>query len=216
MVVSHGHWSYVLCVLCQAEGEEHMNHIDNIMALAHRWSLATYNKALGKEFEDFDEIQKALQAAIEQVLKPGEPVAVPEGWHIAKADNGQVLVSAPNCDPGSAWIKNQGPLPQRILYALVGAMLDAPQPQPKQEPLTDEQIQDLLKKGNPTDEEMRLVRLGYSAQPYDQTALELCESCGWKTLIPGEGCLNCERKPQHKGEIAQARAAIAKTTGGES
>jgi hypothetical protein len=65
-----------------------------------------------------------------------EPVAVPEGWHIAKADNGQVLVSAPNCDPGSAWIKNQGPLPQRILYALVGAMLDAPppQPQPKQEP----------------------------------------------------------------------------------
>jgi hypothetical protein len=64
------------------------------------------------------------------------------------------------------------------------------------EPLTDEQIQDLLKKGNPTDEEMRLVRLGYSAQPYDQTALELCESCGWKTLIPGEGCLNCERQPQ--------------------
>ena len=84
------------------------------------------------------------------------------------------------------------------------------------DPLTDEQIQDLLKKGNPTDEEMRLVRLGYSAQPYDQTALELCESCGWKTLIPGEGCLNCERKPQHKGEIAQARAAIAKATGGES
>lgn len=30
--------------------------------------------------------------------------------------------------------------------------------------------------------------------PYDQTALELCETCGWKTLIPGEGCLNCERK----------------------
>lgn len=30
---------------------------------------------------------------------------------------------------------------------------------------------------------------------YDQQALELCEVCGWKTLIPGEGCLNCERKP---------------------
>jgi hypothetical protein len=105
--------------------------IDNIMALAHRWSLATYNKALGKEFEDFDEIQKALRAAIEQALTPGKPVAVPEGWHIAKADNGQVLVSAPNCDPGYAWIKNQGPLPQRLLYALVGAMLDAPQPQPE-------------------------------------------------------------------------------------
>ena len=66
----------------------------------------------------------------EQALGQGEVVALPEGWHIAKADNGQVLVSAPNCDPGSAWIKNQGPLPQRILYALVGAMLDAHQPQP--------------------------------------------------------------------------------------
>ena len=29
---------------------------------------------------------------------------------------------------------------------------------------------------------------------HDQTALELCEICGWKTLIPGEGCLNCQRK----------------------
>ena len=28
---------------------------------------------------------------------------------------------------------------------------------------------------------------------YDQTALELCEVCGWKTLIPGDCCLNCER-----------------------
>ena len=33
------------------------------------------------------------------------------------------------------------------------------------------------------------------AQPeqYDQTALELCNSCGWKTLIPNDVCLNCER-----------------------
>ena len=30
-------------------------------------------------------------------------------------------------------------------------------------------------------------------QPYDQTALELCNVCGWKTLIPDDGCLNCER-----------------------
>ena len=29
---------------------------------------------------------------------------------------------------------------------------------------------------------------------YDQTALELCNVCGWKTLVPGDGCLNCERK----------------------
>jgi hypothetical protein len=32
-----------------------------------------------------------------------------------------------------------------------------------------------------------------SAQPaYDQTALELCNVCGWKTLIPDDVCLNCE------------------------
>jgi hypothetical protein len=35
-----------------------------------------------------------------------------------------------------------------------------------------------------------------STQPYDQQALELCEVCGWKTLIPTEGCLNCERQPK--------------------
>ena len=40
------------------------------------------------------------------------------------------------------------------------------------------------------------------AQPepvaYDQTSLELCEICGWKTLIPDDGCLNCKRwkKPE--------------------
>jgi hypothetical protein len=33
------------------------------------------------------------------------------------------------------------------------------------------------------------------AQPeqYDQTALELCEKCGWKAIIPDEGCLVCAR-----------------------
>ena len=40
-------------------------------------------------------------------------------------------------------------------------------PQPTQpvarEPLTDEQIQDLLLCGNPTDEEMRLIRIGWDA-----------------------------------------------------
>lgn len=29
--------------------------------------------------------------------------------------------------------------------------------------------------------------------PYDQQALELCEVCGWKAVIPGEPCLVCER-----------------------
>ena len=30
-------------------------------------------------------------------------------------------------------------------------------------------------------------------EPYDQQALELCDVCGWKTLIPGDCCLNCTR-----------------------
>ena len=36
------------------------------------------------------------------------------------------------------------------------------------------------------------------AQPeqYDQTALELCDVCGWKAIIPDEGCLVCARKNQ--------------------
>jgi hypothetical protein len=29
---------------------------------------------------------------------------------------------------------------------------------------------------------------------YDQTALELCNECGWKAIIPGEGCLVCARQ----------------------
>ena len=29
----------------------------------------------------------------------------------------------------------------------------------------------------------------------EQTSLELCNVCGWRTLIPGDCCLNCERHP---------------------
>ena len=31
-------------------------------------------------------------------------------------------------------------------------------------------------------------------EPYDQTALELCEECGWRAMIPGDGCLVCARQ----------------------
>jgi hypothetical protein len=31
-------------------------------------------------------------------------------------------------------------------------------------------------------------------EQYDQTALELCNECGWRALIPGEGCLTCARQ----------------------
>lgn len=29
---------------------------------------------------------------------------------------------------------------------------------------------------------------------YDQTALELCGECGWRAMIPGDGCLVCARQ----------------------
>jgi hypothetical protein len=41
------------------------------------------------------------------------------------------------------------------------------------------------------------VRPLYTAprqEQYDQTSLELCETCGWKAMIPGEGCLVCARQ----------------------
>ena len=31
-------------------------------------------------------------------------------------------------------------------------------------------------------------------EPYDQTSLELCNECGWKAIIPGDGCLVCARQ----------------------
>ena len=38
------------------------------------------------------------------------------------------------------------------------------------------------------------VRPLYTAPQYDQTSLELCNECGWRALIPGEGCLTCARQ----------------------
>jgi hypothetical protein len=32
-----------------------------------------------------------------------------------------------------------------------------------------------------------------AARAYDQTALELCETCGWKAIVPGDGCLVCAK-----------------------
>ena len=42
-------------------------------------------------------------------------------------------------------------------------------------------------------------------EPYDQTALELCNVCGWKTLIPDDACLNCERAQPQQEPVAWMR-----------
>jgi len=39
-------------------------------------------------------------------------------------------------------------------------------------------------------------------EPYDQQSLELCPACGWKALIPGDGCLICERTTQQQAPVA--------------
>ena len=49
--------------------------------------------------------------------------------------------------------------------------------------LSDEQIQDLLRVGNPADEECRLIRMGWDAAMRKRTAMSVPE--GWK-LVPTE------------------------------
>jgi hypothetical protein len=38
----------------------------------------------------------------------------------------------------------------------------------------------------------------------EQTSADLCPSCGWRFLVPGHGCLNCDRDR----EAVQERAAV--------
>jgi hypothetical protein len=38
------------------------------------------------------------------------------------------------------------------------------------------------------------VEAAMSIEQYDQTALELCKECGWRAMIPGDGCLVCARQ----------------------
>ena len=46
-------------------------------------------------------------------------------------------------------------------------------------------------------------------EPYDQTALELCNVCGWKTLIPDDACLNCERAHPEQEPVGKLQEPTA-------
>ena len=85
----------------------------------------------------------AMQAAIDKCGQPAQ-AAEPVAWAF-KYDDGTWH------DPSTAEHSSG----MRPLFA-------APQPVAR-EPLTDEQIEDLLLCGNPTDEEMRLIRIGWDA-----------------------------------------------------
>lgn len=40
-------------------------------------------------------------------------------------------------------------------------------------------------------------------EPYDQTALELCDKCGWKAQIPGDVCVMCKWQKQPAAEAEE-------------
>lgn len=44
----------------------------------------------------------------------------------------------------------------------------------------------------------------------EQTSLELCETCGWRTLIPGDVCLNCTRSDSDELTVAYMMGAQAR------
>jgi predicted Fe-S protein YdhL (DUF1289 family) len=74
------------------------------------------------------------------------------------------------------------------------------QPAPVQEPVAWISQNAGLYHGKP-DESLNPLPLYLVTPPaaqrqeqYDQTALELCEECGWRAMIPGDGCLVCARQ----------------------
>jgi hypothetical protein len=54
---------------------------------------------------------------------------------------------------------------------------------------------------------------------YDQTSLELCEECGWRAIIPGDGCLVCARQKAKREWVEltddEARALVNRATFGD-
>ena len=96
-------------------------------------------------------VRDALQDAIDKFGQPAQ-VAEPVAWLRNTTDPQPHAVT--NLKYRSAVDAKAG-----VEYIPVFA---APQPVAR-EPLTDEHIQDLLLCGNPTDEEMRLIRIGWDA-----------------------------------------------------
>ncbi len=100
----------------------------------------------GFDVDDFPaaifDFARAVLAKWGQPAQAAEPVA----WWIPKAEQFCIAGKSGDRPFAKAW---------EPLYT-------TPQPV-EREPLTPEQIQDLLLCGNPTDEEMRLIRIGWDA-----------------------------------------------------
>lgn len=77
-------------------------------------------------------------------------------------------------------------------------LLDAAPQSPTAQPATFTPSNDYCLGYNAAKKEMADILVSFEitaqpAEPYDQTSLGLCSVCGWKALIPGDCCLNCER-----------------------
>ena len=56
------------------------------------------------------------------------------------------------------------------------------------------QALEALDSDNPDIQLRAATALRAAIEQYDQTSLELCEECGWKAIILGDGCLVCARQ----------------------
>ena len=79
---------------------------------------------------------------------------------------------------------------QEIVQAIRAAILRSKLNNIRTAPKGDQTIGDLAVRV----ENLELLCEGIERESYDQTVLELCEECGWKALIPGDGCLVCARQ----------------------
>jgi hypothetical protein len=79
---------------------------------------------------------------------------------------------------------------QEIVQAIRAAILRSKLNNIRTAPKGDQTIGDLAVRV----ESLELLCEGIEGEHYDQTALELCNECGWKALIPGDGCLVCARQ----------------------
>ena len=121
-----------------------------IVELMRDGNICRYN-----DVADHVEFARAVLAKWGTPAVAGEPFC----WHWENTFNGGMGVVKKN--PETLGINMTHPDHKWT------ALYTAPQPTQTQpvarEPLTDEQIQDLLLCGNPTDEEMRLIRIGWDA-----------------------------------------------------
>jgi len=79
---------------------------------------------------------------------------------------------------------------QEIVQAIRAAILRSKLNNIRTAPKGDQTIGDLAVRV----ESLELLCEGIEGESYDQTALELCKECGWRAMIPGDGCLVCARQ----------------------